>query len=184
MIVSTMMRRLAGLAVADDELALAAADGDHGVDGLDAGLQRLLDALALDHARGLELDRAELVGLDGALVVERTAERVDDAADHGLAHRHLQHAAGALDEVALLDEGVLAEEHGADVVFFEVEGQPDDVVRELEHLHGHAVAQAVDTSDPVADLEDGADLFDLDLGLVALDLGLQDGGDLFGSQLH
>ena len=27
---------LAGLAVADDQLALAAADGDHGVDGLDA----------------------------------------------------------------------------------------------------------------------------------------------------
>ena len=41
---------LAGLAVADDELALAAADGDHRVDGLDAGLQRLLDRLALDDA--------------------------------------------------------------------------------------------------------------------------------------
>jgi len=176
--------RLARLAVADDELALAAADGDHRVDGLDARLQRLLDPLALDHAGGLELDRAELLGLDGALVVERAAERVDDAADQGLAHRHLQHAPGALDEVALLDEGVLAEEHGADVVFFEVEGQADDVVRELEHLHGQAVAQAVDTSDPVADLEDGPDLFDLDLGLVVLDLGFEDRGDLFGSQLH
>jgi hypothetical protein len=33
---------LAGLAVADDELALAAADRDHGVDGLDAGLHRLV----------------------------------------------------------------------------------------------------------------------------------------------
>src|SRR5690606_6588688 len=32
---------LAGLAVADDELALAAADGDHAVDGLDARLERL-----------------------------------------------------------------------------------------------------------------------------------------------
>ena len=142
------------------------------------------DRLALDDARRLELDRAELVGLDGALVVERTAERVDHAADQGLADGHLEHPAGALDEVALLDEGVLAEEHGADVVFFEVEGQPDDVVGELEHLHGHAVAQAVDTSDPVADLEDGADLFDLDLGLIVLDLGLEDRGDLFGSQLH
>ena len=36
---------LAGLAVADDQLALAAADRNHAVDGLDAGLQRLLDAL-------------------------------------------------------------------------------------------------------------------------------------------
>ena len=63
------------------------------------------------------------VGLDGALVVERAAERVDHAAEQGLADRHLQHAAGALDEVALLDERVLAEQHGADVVLFEVERQ-------------------------------------------------------------
>src|SRR5262249_10925247 len=37
---------LAGLAVTDDELALAAADGDHRVDRLEAGLERLLDRLA------------------------------------------------------------------------------------------------------------------------------------------
>jgi len=30
--------------------ALAATDGRHGVDGLDAGLQRLIDRLALGHA--------------------------------------------------------------------------------------------------------------------------------------
>src|SRR3546814_3363334 len=42
---------LAGLPVADDQLALAAADGGHGVDGLDAGLQRLVHRLALDDAR-------------------------------------------------------------------------------------------------------------------------------------
>src|SRR5690606_23210229 len=39
-------RRLAGLAVADDQLTLAAADRDHRVDRLDAGLQRLVDRLA------------------------------------------------------------------------------------------------------------------------------------------
>jgi hypothetical protein len=37
---------LARLAVADDQLALAAADRRHGVDGLDAGLQRLAHRLA------------------------------------------------------------------------------------------------------------------------------------------
>ena len=45
-------RGLAGLAVADDQLALAAADRDHRVDRLEAGLQRLLDALALDRRPG------------------------------------------------------------------------------------------------------------------------------------
>ena len=42
---------LAGAAVADDQLALAAADRDHRVDRLEAGLQRLGHGLALDHAR-------------------------------------------------------------------------------------------------------------------------------------
>ncbi len=52
--------RLAGLAVADDELALAAADGDHGVDGQDARLQRFAHRRAVDNARGLELDGAPM----------------------------------------------------------------------------------------------------------------------------
>ena len=53
---------LAGLAVADDQLALAAADRNHAVDGLDAGLQRLLDALPVDDARRDALDRVRFVG--------------------------------------------------------------------------------------------------------------------------
>src|SRR5664279_2793226 len=47
-------RRLPGLAVTDDQLALAAADRRHGVDGLDAGLQRFAHALPLDHGRRLQ----------------------------------------------------------------------------------------------------------------------------------
>ena len=61
---------LAGLAVADDQLALAAADGDHRVDGLDAGLHRLVHALARDDAGRLDLDLARFLGLDGALAVD------------------------------------------------------------------------------------------------------------------
>ena len=48
---------LAGLAVADDQLALAAADRNHGVDGLDAGLHRLFHGLPRDHAGREALDR-------------------------------------------------------------------------------------------------------------------------------
>src|SRR3546814_4122553 len=44
---------LAGLAVADDELALAAADRDQRVDRLEAGLHRLVHRLARDAARRL-----------------------------------------------------------------------------------------------------------------------------------
>ena len=44
-------RRFAGCAIADDQLALAATDRNHRVNGHDAGLNRLIDAPALDDAR-------------------------------------------------------------------------------------------------------------------------------------
>ena len=96
-------RGLAGLAVADDQLALAAADRDQRVDGLDAGLDRRVDRLADDDARGDALDRAGLRRRDRALVVERAAERVHDAAEQRGPDRDLDHAAGRLDRVAFLD---------------------------------------------------------------------------------
>ena len=51
-------RGLAGLAVADDQLALAAADRHHRVDRLEPGLQRLLDRAAIDDARREAFDLA------------------------------------------------------------------------------------------------------------------------------
>ena len=53
-------RGLAGLTVTDDQLALAAADRDHGVDRLDTGLERHVYRCALDDARGRALDRTGL----------------------------------------------------------------------------------------------------------------------------
>ncbi len=57
--------RLAGLAVADNQLALAAANRDQRVNRLEAGLHRHGHRLARDDARGHALDRAELVVLMG-----------------------------------------------------------------------------------------------------------------------
>ena len=88
-------RGLAGLAVADDELALAAADRDHGVDRLDAGLHRLVHALALHDAGGLQLERAAAVGRDRAESVDRVAERVDDATEVAVADGDREDLAGA-----------------------------------------------------------------------------------------
>ena len=50
-------RGLAGLAIADDQLALPTADRDHRVDGLDAGGHRLGHRLPRDHARRNPLHR-------------------------------------------------------------------------------------------------------------------------------
>ena len=99
-----------------------------------------------------------LGGLDLALAVERAAERVDDPAQQRLADRDVEQVAGALDGVALDDLLPLAEQHGADVVGLEVQREPGDVVRELEHLERHAVLEPVHARDAVRDRQHGADL--------------------------
>ncbi len=178
-------RRLAGLAVADDQLALAAADRDHPVDRLEPGLHRLGDRLALDHAGSLELGRAVLGGVDLALVVERPAERIDDPAEQLLAHRDLEQAAGALHRVALDDLVPVAEQHHPDVVLLEVEREPGDVVGQVEHLERHAVVEAVHAGDAVRHGEHRAHLGKVGgIGLEALDPLAQDLGNLIRLDVH
>src|SRR2546429_7782984 len=58
---------LAGLAAADDQLALPAADRHHRVDGLVAGLHRLADRLPVDDPRSDPLDRRAARGSGRAL---------------------------------------------------------------------------------------------------------------------
>src|SRR5712692_10066886 len=106
-------RGLAGLAVADYQLALTAPDLEHRVDRLDSGLERLLYGLALDNAGGLDLDPARVARLDRAVVVDRLAERVDHASEHRLANRNFGDAPCALDLVAFLDRLRVAEERRA-----------------------------------------------------------------------
>ena len=126
-----------------------------------------------------------LGGVDVALAVERLAERVDDAAEQLVAHRHLEQAAGALDLVALLDLVPLAEQHGADVVGLEVEREAGHVVGQLEQLHGHGVVEPVDARDAVGDRQHRAHLGQVGAAVLEpLDALLEDAGDLVWLDLH
>ncbi len=170
---------LAGAAVADDQLALAPADVRHRVDRLDAGLERLLHRLALDHTRRPELERATLGRLDRAGSVERIAERIDDATEQGVTDGDVDDGPCPLDRLTLLDVLPLAEQGNADVVLLEVERDADDAVLELEPLERDGVLEAVDAGDPVADLEHRAHLGEVGLDVVLLDPRLEDRRDLF-----
>src|SRR5207244_2960039 len=92
---------LAGLAVADDQLALTPADRRDRVDDLDAGLDRRVDVLARDDAGGYDVDGAELLGDDLALAVEGAAEWIDDPADELWTDARLDDPAGRTDGAAL-----------------------------------------------------------------------------------
>src|SRR5207247_10542853 len=81
-------RGLAGAAVADDQLALAAPDRDHRVDGLEPGLERLLHRPAVNDARGVALNRPELLDVDRALAVLGLAASIKYAARQCIIYRY------------------------------------------------------------------------------------------------
>ena len=174
---------LAGLAVADDEFALAAADGGEGVDGLQAGLHRGVDVAALDDGGGGSLDGHLGIGGDGALAVKRAAECIDHAAGEGGARRHGDDATGAMEAVAFAHVDVAVEDGDAHNVLFQVQRQTGHAVLGLDQLVVHHAFQTVHAGDTVADGEHGAELGGVDALVHAFHALAQEGGELIGFQL-
>ncbi len=176
--------RLAGEPVADDQLPLTAADGDHGVHGLDAGVHRPAHALPHHHVGSDALHRSRPVSLDRALAVQGLAQRIDHPADEAIAHRHLHDATGGADLVALLDQLVVAEDDSAHRLLFQVQGHPHDVVRELQQLAVHGAAQAVHAGDAVPGLHHRPHVHGSDGAAELLDLLPDYGCYLFRTHGH
>ena len=153
--------RLARLAVADDQLTLAAADGDHGVHGLEARLQRLLHGLAEHHARSLALQRhLESLARQLALAVEGLAQRIDDAAEERLVDLDGGNAAGALGNHALAHLLGAAEKHGAHIVFLQVHDHGHDAVLKLQQFAHLGIPESVEAGHAVAYGQHGAHLLE------------------------
>ena len=149
-------RRLARRAIADDQLALAAADRNHRVDQHDARLHRLPDRTAADDPGRKLLDRVRDLARNRTLLVQRLAERVDDAAEQPLADRHLQQLAGRAHLAAFRELRVVAEHDHADLGLVQVQGQASDAVAEVDHLVVHDVAEPLDLGHAVTNLADHA----------------------------
>ena len=69
---------LSGLTIANDQLTLTTADGNHGIDGLEASLDGLVDRLARQNARSLELSTATLLGVERALAVNGVTKSINN----------------------------------------------------------------------------------------------------------
>src|ERR1700726_2662449 len=177
-------RGLAGLAIADDQFALAAADRDQRIDRLEAGRHRLVDRFARGDAGRLDVDTAALRRLDRTLAVDRIAERIDHAAEQALANRRVDDGAGALDGLAFHDLAVGAEDHDADVVGLQVQRHAAGAVLELDHLAGLDVVETVDAGDAIADRQHLSDFGNFSLLAEILDLVLENRGNLRGADVH
>jgi hypothetical protein len=89
-----------------------------------------------------------------------------------------------LDRAALFDFLVVAKEHGADAVFFQIERDAEDSVLELQHLAGHRAFDAVNAGNTVTKGNHTPDLGDVHLYCVAADLVANNLGDFFRSDIH
>ena len=175
---------LAGLTVADDQFALPAADGSHGVDGLDPGDHGFVNALTGDDAGSFHFHGAEFGGFNRSEAVDGNAEGAHDAPHDGIADGHGEDATGTLDRVAFLDAGIFTKQGYAHVVFFQVEHHAQQPAGEFEKLHGHGVLHAIYTGDPVPYGKHSAGFGGIDTLLVVLDLLFDDLADLACIDVH
>ncbi len=140
--------------------------------------------LAGNDARRLDVGNGALGRIDGALAVDRITDGVDDAPQQALADRNINNIAGPLDDIPFADHSVIAEQHDADVVLFEVQRHALGAVGKLDHLAGLHLVQTMDAGNAVADGENRADLGDLRFGAERGDLLLQDRRNFSGPDLH
>ena len=78
-------RSLTGFAVTNDELTLTTANRRHGVNRLDAGLQRLVHRLATHDARGLDFHTTHLDADKVTFAVNRLTDCVHHATENAIA---------------------------------------------------------------------------------------------------
>ena len=64
----------------------------------------------------------------------------------------------------------VAQQHRADLVFFQVHGDAGDVVRKLDQFPGHHLFQAVNAGDAVADRDHRSGFGDVDRAFVIFNL--------------
>src|SRR5690606_9823331 len=147
---------LTDLTVTDDQLALATAYRDHGIDRLVTGLNRLVDRLTPDHARRYLFNSVGSLSVDRAFAVDRVAQGVDHTTQQFRTNRNFQNAAGALGAHAFCKAGVSTQYYSTNGVLLQVQRHTVDTVRELDHLAVHDVGQTIDAHDAIGNGDDGA----------------------------
>ena len=175
---------LAGLTVTQDELALAAAYRDQRVDGLDARLQRRLDARAVHDPRRLALDGQALRGAHGTALIQGLARCAHDAPQQRLADGDVEESARAPDLTARLDPRAGIEQHYADLVRVQVEGHAQEVAGEADELLALYAGNPPDARDTLAHIDRGADLLGMSIGRVGIEGALKGSRDALEDRLE
>lgn len=119
--------------------------------------------------------------MDRTLAVDRFAQCVDNAAEHGLAHRYLNDALVRLtvspSRIFWSEPRVTAPTRSSSRFC----AMPYTPPRKFEQFAGHAVFQTVYVRDAVADRDNRTDIGQFDLALIVRDLLFNNIAYLFGA---
>ena len=168
-------RCLTDLAVTDNQLALSASDGHHGVDSLDTGLQRLVHGLTENHTGSFPVEgqREGLTG-NGAGTVDRVTQGIDNTTYQAIAYGNRGNLAGATHgHVLFYGIAVGTHQDDTDVALFEVHGHTAHTVFKLDELTRTDVVETENVGNTVADVKHGTDFFERDLRVDLFELLFQ-----------
>ncbi len=166
---------LTRLAVSDDEFTLTPADGNHGIDGLEARLQGLVHRLAENDTRGLSLQRhIHLVSLDGAQAVQGRSQRVYHAARQLIVHPDGSDTARTAHHHSLFHLVRGAHQNGSHIVCLQVHHHGHNAVPAIQQFAGLGMVQAIDADHTVTHLQGFADLLKLEIVFHIFELPEQD----------
>ena len=141
---------LAGLAVADDELPLSPANGDHAVNGQDAGLHGGVHRRAIHDGRGGALHLPEALGFEGH-AVQRAADGIHHPTQELSPHAHVGNASRAPHHGAGHHGVGLAKERRAHAGEAHVQRHAVDLAFKFQKLSVFGVGQSLHLDDAVLD---------------------------------
>ena len=146
-------RGLADVAIPDDQLSLAAADRDRGVDRGHAGLERHDHGGALHQGRRRPKHLHRLAALGPRSIVARVAERADHPAKERVARHDDRQPTGRAHALARADRLAALEQDDAGVVRGQIVGHAAHAGVELDQLFVADPVQTDDSSDAITDLD-------------------------------
>src|SRR5690554_6359562 len=176
-------RSLTDLTVTDDQLTLATTDGNHGIDGFQARLNRLIYGLTSDYARCNLLDRGGQGVAQLALAVDRVTQTVYNTAQQFVTNRYFQDTTGTTYLLAFSQTFVVTQNNRTHRITLQVQSHAVSAVGKFNHLAVHNVGQTMNQHDTVRNRQDRTFVLCFGRDVEVLDSLLDDVTDLGWIQL-
>ncbi len=145
------------LPVADDELTLATANGEHGIDGQNTGLHGFADGLSVNDTRRRLLNGTIVICDDAAVAVDGLAQGIDHTAQEAVTHRNTGAFTGSDAPAAFYDIAFIIKKDDTHAIPGNVLHHALHAVVKQDHLTIHGMIQAVHLHNAVTHGDDKAD---------------------------